>query len=162
MDCTEKVTKAANTLISEATLDELRELAQDLRALSPDSALAELVEAKIAQISAEGDWDEPSPLRSLKRPKGQAQAGSIRQLSEIPGPHDPVTDHEESAEEEGADDPTNGWIPDHMGVSTVRWAHGYLAAAEQYPAQHTEEGPCKGKVDNVPFNRGRSLVHAIL
>jgi hypothetical protein len=55
MDCTEKVTKATNTLISEATLDELRELAQDLRVLSPDSALAELVEAKIAQISAEGD-----------------------------------------------------------------------------------------------------------
>jgi hypothetical protein len=80
-------------------------------------------------------------------------------LSEIPGPHDPVTDHGESAEEEGADDPTNGWIPEHMRV--VRWAHDYLAAAEQGPGQHTEESPYKGKVDNVPSNRGRSLVHAI-
>jgi hypothetical protein len=55
MDFTEQATKAANTLMSEATLDELRELARDLRALSPDSALAELVEVKIEQISAEGD-----------------------------------------------------------------------------------------------------------
>ena len=57
MDCTEKATKATNTLISEATLDELRELAQDLRALAPDSALADLVEVKIEQISAEGGQD---------------------------------------------------------------------------------------------------------
>ena len=35
--------------------------------------------------------------------------------SERPRLHDPVTDHGESAEEEGADDPTNGWIPDLMG-----------------------------------------------
>jgi hypothetical protein len=55
MDFTEQATKAANTLMSEATLDELRELARDLRSLSPDSALAELVEVKIEQISAEGD-----------------------------------------------------------------------------------------------------------
>jgi hypothetical protein len=55
MDSTEQATKAANTLMSEATLDELRELARDLRSLSPDSALAELVEVKIEQISAEGD-----------------------------------------------------------------------------------------------------------
>jgi hypothetical protein len=55
MDFTEQGTKAANTLMSETTLDELRDLARDLRALSPDSALAELVEVKIEQISAEGD-----------------------------------------------------------------------------------------------------------
>jgi hypothetical protein len=54
MDFTEKATKVANTLMSEATLEELRELARDLRSLSPDSALAELVEVKIEQISAEG------------------------------------------------------------------------------------------------------------
>ena len=52
MDYTEETTKAANTLMSEATLDELRELAQDLRALAPDSAFAELVEVKIEQIPA--------------------------------------------------------------------------------------------------------------
>jgi signal transduction histidine kinase len=57
MDFTEKTIKAANTLMSEATLDELRELARDLRALSPDSALAELVEAKIEQISTTRGWD---------------------------------------------------------------------------------------------------------
>jgi hypothetical protein len=58
MDFTEETTKAANILMSEATLDELRELAQDLRALAPDSALADLVEVKIEQISAEGGQDE--------------------------------------------------------------------------------------------------------
>lgn len=55
MGFTEETTKAANTLMSEATLDELRELAQDLRALAPDSALADLVEVKIEQLSAAGD-----------------------------------------------------------------------------------------------------------
>jgi hypothetical protein len=50
MDIADKVTAAANTLMSEATLDELRELAQDLRTLTPDSALAELVETRIEQI----------------------------------------------------------------------------------------------------------------
>jgi hypothetical protein len=54
MDYTQETTKAVNTLMSEATLDELRDLAQDLRALTPDSALAELVEVKIEQISAAG------------------------------------------------------------------------------------------------------------
>jgi hypothetical protein len=57
MDFTEEMTKAANTLMSEATLGELRELAQDLRALAPDSALADLVEVKIEQLSAAGDQD---------------------------------------------------------------------------------------------------------
>ena len=57
MDFTEMTTKAADTLMSEATLDELRELAQDLRALAPDSALADLVEVKIEQLSARGEQD---------------------------------------------------------------------------------------------------------
>jgi hypothetical protein len=52
MDFTEETTKAANTLMSEATLNELRELAQDLRALTSDSALADLVELKIEQLAA--------------------------------------------------------------------------------------------------------------
>src|SRR5215207_1155395 len=68
-----------------------------------------------------------------------------RTLSEIPGPHDPVTDHGESAEEEGADDPTNGWIPDHMGVSTVRWAHDHLAEAEQCPTNIPRRAPTKAR-----------------
>ena len=41
---------AAKNLTSGATLDELREAARDLRALSPDSVLAELVEAKIERL----------------------------------------------------------------------------------------------------------------
>jgi hypothetical protein len=57
MDFTEETTKAANILMSEATLDELRELAQDLRTLAPDSALADLVEVKIEQVLAEGGQD---------------------------------------------------------------------------------------------------------
>ena len=36
---------------------DLRDLAQDLRALAPDSALAELVEVKIEQVLAEGGQD---------------------------------------------------------------------------------------------------------
>ena len=79
-------------------------------------------------------------------------------LSELPGAHEPVTDHGESAEEEDANDPTNGWIPDHMGL--VRQAREHLATAEQDPGQHTQEGPDKGKVNNVPFNRSWCLVHA--
>ena len=70
-------------------------------------------------------------------------------------------DHGESDQEEGADDPTNGWIPD-MEVRTVRWAHDHLAAAEQCPDQHTEKSPYKGRVDNVPFNRSQLLVRATL
>ena len=41
---------AAKNLTTGASLDELREAARDLRALSPDSALAELVEAKIERL----------------------------------------------------------------------------------------------------------------
>jgi hypothetical protein len=43
---------AAENLTADATLDELREAARNLRALAPDSALAELVEAKIDRLVA--------------------------------------------------------------------------------------------------------------
>jgi hypothetical protein len=46
---------AAKNLIDGATVDELREAANDLRALSPESALADLVEAKIERMLAEGE-----------------------------------------------------------------------------------------------------------
>jgi hypothetical protein len=47
---------AEKTLISEASLDELKEIADDLRSLAPEgSALADLAEARIAQIEAETD-----------------------------------------------------------------------------------------------------------
>jgi hypothetical protein len=62
MDFMEKTTKAANTLMSAATLDELRELAQDLRALATGSALADLVEIKIVQLAAAGGQDKQSLL----------------------------------------------------------------------------------------------------
>ena len=44
---------AAEHLASGADLHELMEVVQDLRALSPDSALAQLVEEKIKRILAE-------------------------------------------------------------------------------------------------------------
>ena len=43
----------AQALTSGADLDELRDAAQDLRALSPDSALAQLVEEKIERLEDE-------------------------------------------------------------------------------------------------------------
>jgi len=45
---------AARTLTRDATLEELRETARNLRALSSESALADLVEAKIDQLLASG------------------------------------------------------------------------------------------------------------
>jgi hypothetical protein len=53
MDLKDAKAMAARNLIKDATLDELREAARDLRALSPDSALADLVEAKIEIMSAD-------------------------------------------------------------------------------------------------------------
>jgi hypothetical protein len=44
---------AAKNLINGATVDELREAANDLRALSPESVLADLVEAKIERMLAQ-------------------------------------------------------------------------------------------------------------
>ncbi len=46
---------AGRHLIEGATLDELRAAAEDLRALTPDSALAELVESKIQQLLSNDD-----------------------------------------------------------------------------------------------------------
>jgi hypothetical protein len=55
MDFTEALRVAQRNLTEGATLTELRELARDLRALTPDSILADLVELKIEVI--EGRWD---------------------------------------------------------------------------------------------------------
>lgn len=41
---------AGKNITEGATLDELKEAARDLRALAPDSALADLVESKIEAI----------------------------------------------------------------------------------------------------------------
>jgi hypothetical protein len=41
---------AERRLVDGATLQELRDAVRDLRALAPDSTLAELVEARIAEI----------------------------------------------------------------------------------------------------------------
>ena len=49
---------AERHLIDGANLDELRRAAQDLRSLSPDSALADAVEAKIREILGSADEDE--------------------------------------------------------------------------------------------------------
>ncbi len=54
---------AAQHLTSGADLEELRSAAEDLRALSPDSALAQLVEEKIGLIE-----DEASQLRWASTP----------------------------------------------------------------------------------------------
>lgn len=51
---------AARRLIEGASLDELRRAAQDLRALSPDSALADAVEEKIREILGDSDDEETS------------------------------------------------------------------------------------------------------
>jgi hypothetical protein len=53
MDSDDAKVIAAKNLIDSATVDELREAANDLRALSPKSALADLVEAKIERMLAE-------------------------------------------------------------------------------------------------------------
>ena len=46
---------AAEHLTEGADLHELREAAQDLRALAPDSVLAQLVEEKIKRLQHEAD-----------------------------------------------------------------------------------------------------------
>lgn len=48
MEFTEALRMAERNLTEGATLTELKELAQDLRALAPDSDLADLVEIKRA------------------------------------------------------------------------------------------------------------------
>ena len=52
MDTNDAKIMAARKLTEGASVDELREVARDLRALSPDSALADLVEAEIERIRA--------------------------------------------------------------------------------------------------------------
>ncbi|WP_210497016.1 hypothetical protein [Microvirga antarctica] len=54
MDFGQSMKIAKRTLVDGATLDELRDAARNLRALTPDSALAELVEARIAEIETDG------------------------------------------------------------------------------------------------------------
>ena len=74
--------------------------------------------------------------------------------SEILGPHDPVTDHGESAEKKGADDPTNGWIPDQMRV--VQCVREYLAHAEQCPANIPRTSPARARLTvSHPIGAGR-------
>jgi hypothetical protein len=55
MDSHDAKTIAAKNLIDGATVDELREAANDLRVFSPESALADLVEAKIERMLAEDE-----------------------------------------------------------------------------------------------------------
>ena len=55
MDSMDAKAMAARNLTEGATLEELREAVRDLRALSPESALADLVEAKIEQLLAESE-----------------------------------------------------------------------------------------------------------
>jgi len=55
MDHNDLTAMAARNLTEGATLEELREAARDLRALAPESALADLVEAKIERILAESE-----------------------------------------------------------------------------------------------------------
>ncbi len=53
---------AERTLIDGATLEELRDAARNLRALTPDSALAELVEARIAELEKPSEPHRTSSL----------------------------------------------------------------------------------------------------
>jgi hypothetical protein len=55
MDYSEALRMAERNLIEGATLAELRELASDLRALTPDSLHADLIEIRIQVI--EGRWN---------------------------------------------------------------------------------------------------------
>ena len=66
MDLRDSMEIAERNLVDGATLEELKDAARDLRALTPDSALAELVEAKIAELE-----------RPLTNGEGQPQSGRI-------------------------------------------------------------------------------------
>ena len=55
IDSRQTMNKTESTHYSEAALEELMELASDLRAHSPDSALAALTEAKVARSSMARD-----------------------------------------------------------------------------------------------------------
>jgi len=58
---------AARALTRDATLEELRETARHLRALSSESTLADLVEAKIDQLLAERDQTDVEGERTSVR-----------------------------------------------------------------------------------------------
>ena len=52
MDFEQAKTIAERNLVDGATLSEMKEVVRDLRALSPASELADLIEARIRQITA--------------------------------------------------------------------------------------------------------------
>ncbi len=52
---------AERTLVDGATLAELKQASKDLRVLTPDSALADLVDAKIRSIECQQRGCPPSP-----------------------------------------------------------------------------------------------------
>jgi hypothetical protein len=56
---------AERHLIQDASLDELRRAAQDLRSLTPDSALADAVEAKIREILGSADEDDTNDAEGV-------------------------------------------------------------------------------------------------
>ena len=56
MDFSKALRMAERNLAKGATLAELREIARDLRALTPDSLLADLIEIRIEVI--EGRWEK--------------------------------------------------------------------------------------------------------
>jgi hypothetical protein len=64
IDLQDATTTAANNLTNGANLDELREIAFNLRELSPSSALADLVDAKMEKILA---------ARVIKHPRTHAR-----------------------------------------------------------------------------------------
>jgi hypothetical protein len=70
MDLKDATTIAARNLTKNATLDELRQAVRDLRALSPNSALADLVEAKIDSVSADDDRTKSGERERLGRKPG--------------------------------------------------------------------------------------------
>ncbi|HEX2136170.1 MAG TPA: hypothetical protein VHG30_09745 [Microvirga sp.] len=50
MDLGDRMAVSANDVTEDALLDEIREAARHLRASAPDSALADMAEAKIARV----------------------------------------------------------------------------------------------------------------
>ena len=86
MDSNDAKAMAARNLIEGATLDELRDAVCDLRALSPDSALADLVEAKIEQLAgAKGADGQLRRCRIGSPPAGApARSPCPREIGQTP------------------------------------------------------------------------------
>ncbi|WP_134499675.1 hypothetical protein [Microvirga pakistanensis] len=62
----EKVSQIAErTLVDRATLAELKQASKDLRVMTPDSALADLVDAKIKLVEGRQGGSHGSSLTSL-------------------------------------------------------------------------------------------------